>query len=358
MALLDPQTRKRLRRFRQMPRGYWSFIMLCALVGLSLLAELLINNRALVVRHQGTWHFPTYGAVEVGAAYGLSGVAAQTPVNYRHLRERFQASGTGDFVLLPPIPYGPNENLAFEGVFKPSPPSWDRRHLLGTDSTGRDILARTVYGFRTAIFFALAYLVLTYVIGISLGCLMGYLGGAFDLVVQRLVEVWSNIPFLYMVIILFSVVPSTLGTGARVGMLLGILVLFSWISMTYYMRTATYREKARDYVAAATVLGAGPGRILFHHILPNALSTVVTFVPFTLIAGISSITALDFIGFGLPPPTPSIGELLKQGTGTLTTAPWIVTTAVGALVLTLTLVTFIGESIREAFDPRKFTTYR
>jgi len=200
--------------------------------------------------------------------------------------------------------------------------------------------------------------VLTYLVGITIGCLMGYYGGVFDLIVQRLIEVWSNIPFLYMVIILFSVIPSTFSIPARIGLLLLVMVLFSWTSMTYYMRTATYREKARDYTAAATVMGAGPGRIIFHHILPNTISTIVTFMPFTVVSAITAITALDFLGFGLPPPTPSMGELLKQGTQTLTTAPWIVSSAFAALVFILILVTFIGEAVREAFDPKKFTTYQ
>ena len=230
--------------------------------------------------------------------------------------------------------------------------------VIGTDTTGRDIFARLFYGFRIAIFFSLAFMVLTYLVGITIGCLMGYYGGVFDLIVQRLIEIWSNIPFLYMVIILFSVVPSTFSIPARIGLLLVVMVLFSWTSMTYYMRTATYREKARDYTAAATVLGAGAGRIIFHHILPNTISTIVTFMPFTVVSAITAITALDFLGFGLPPPTPSMGELLKQGTQTLTTAPWIVSSAFAALVFILILVTFIGEAVREAFDPKKFTTYQ
>jgi microcin C transport system permease protein len=199
---------------------------------------------------------------------------------------------------------------------------------------------------------------LTYFVGITVGCLMGYYGGIFDLIVQRLIEIWSNIPFLYMIIILFSVIPSTFSIPARIAMLLVVMVLFSWTSMTYYMRTVTYREKTRDYTAAAIVLGAGSGRIIFHHILPNTISTIVTFMPFTVASAVTAITALDFLGFGLPPPTPSMGELLKQGTQTLTTAPWIISSAFAALVCILILVTFIGEAVREAFDPKKFTTYQ
>jgi microcin C transport system permease protein len=165
------------------------------------------------------------------------------------------------------------------------------------------------------------------------------------------------VPFIYMMIIIFSVIPSTFSITTRISILLFIMVIFSWTSMTYYMRTATYREKARDYTAAAQVIGASSPRIIFHHILPNAVSTIVTFMPFIMAGAITSITALDFLGFGLPPPTPSIGEILKQGTSRLD-APWIVTSAFVSLVFILTLVTFIGEAVREAFDPKKFTTYR
>jgi microcin C transport system permease protein len=277
-------------------------------------------------------------------------------VDYRRLAAVFE--GTGDWVLMPPIPWGPYANDTVGGVLRAQPPDFVRGHYLGTDSTGRDVLARLVYGFRTAIFFALAFTALTYLIGVTIGCAMGYFGGIFDLLFQRIIEIWSNIPFLYMVIIVFSVIPSTFAVGTRIAILLGIMVLFSWTGLTYYMRTETYKEKARDYTAAALVLGAGTARVIFRHILPNTIATMMTFVPFTVVSAITAITALDFLGWGLPPPTPSIGELLKQGTANLTTAPWIVTSAFVALVFILAVVTFIGEAVREAFDPRKFTLYR
>jgi microcin C transport system permease protein len=188
---------------------------------------------------------------------------------------------------------------------------------------------------------------------------MGYFGGWVDLAGQRAVEVWQNIPFLYMVIIVVAAVsdlPFTLPAWFKILVLLAIMVVFSWTSMTYYMRTAVYREKARDYVAAAQLLGASTPRILFNHLLPNTISTMVTFMPFTVATAIISITALDYLNFGLPKPTPSWGELLQQGVANLH-APWIVLSAFAAMVLVLTLVTFIGEGVREAFDPKKFTTY-
>lgn len=353
---LNPLTVRKLKRFREIRRGYYSAILLAALTVLSLFAEVLVNDRALIVSYEGTWHFPTYAGVKLGSAFGLSGSAAVTPVNYRALAEHFE--GTGNWVLMPPVPWGPHANDAAGGVLRAQAPDFGRAHYLGTDSTGRDVLARLVYGFRTAILFAIAFTVLTYLIGVSIGCAMGYFGGVFDLLFQRIIEIWSNIPFLYMVIIIFSVIPASFEIGTRIAILLLIMVLFSWTGLTYYMRTETYREKARDYTAAALVLGAGTGRVIFRHILPNTIATMITFVPFTVVSAITAITALDFLGWGLPPPTPSIGELLKQGTATLTTAPWIVTSAFCALVFILAVVTFIGEAVREAFDPRKFTLYR
>lgn len=353
---LNPLTVRKLKRFREIRRGYYSALLLAGLTGLSLFAELIVNDRAIFISYQGQWSFPTYADVELGAAYGLAGTDALIPVDYRALNEAF--AGTENTVLMPLVPWGPYVNDTVEGVLKAQPPDFSRGHYLGTDSTGRDVLSRLVYGFRTAIFFAIAFTGLTYLLGVSIGCAMGYFGGVFDLLFQRIIEIWSNIPFLYMVIIVFSVIPSTYAIGTRIAILLLIMVLFSWTGLTYYMRTETYKEKARDYTAAALVLGAGTARVIFRHILPNTIATMVTFVPFTVVSAITAITALDFLGWGLPPPTPSIGELLKQGTANLTTAPWIVTSAFVALVFILAVVTFIGEAIREAFDPRKFTLYR
>jgi microcin C transport system permease protein len=354
---MNPLTVKKLRRFKEIKRGYISFLILLFLSVLSLFSEIFANNRALIVHYDGETYFPVYSDVKLGNTFGYEGVLANTPVNYRDLQERFKNQDAGNWVLMPPVPFSPNENNLFEGVLKPRPPDASSQHYLGTDSTGRDITSRLIYGFRIAVFFSLAFMTLVYLIGITIGCLMGYFGGWFDLFVQRLIEIWSLVPFIYMIIIIFSVIPTSFSIATRIGILLSIMVLYSWTGMTYYMRTATYREKARDYTAAAQIIGASAPRIIFHHILPNAISTVVTFMPFTMAAAITAITALDFLGFGLPPPTPSIGEILKQGTSRLD-APWIVVSAFIALVFILTLVTFIGEAVREAFDPKKFTTYK
>jgi len=353
---LNPLTLRKLQRFRSLRRGYWSFILLFGAFFLSLCAELVVNKRALIVYYEGEYFFPSYGAQIPGDHFGL-GYSYET--NYRELKGVFHQRSEGNWLLLPPVPYDPyemdyreTESTGF------SPPSWESRHLLGTDKTERDVLARLVYGFRITFAFALGYLFLTYLLAIVAGSVLGYFGGKVDMFGLRLVEVWSNVPFLYMVIILVSVMPGWWGLTWQISSLLLIMVLFSWTGMTYYVRSAIYKEKAKDYIAAAKVIGAGSGRIILRHLLPNVISTLVTFAPFTVAAAISSITALDFLGYGLPTPTPSWGELLKQGVNNLRIAPWIVSSAAGALVLTLTLVTFVGEAIREAFDPKKFSTYQ
>ncbi|MFV8817331.1 ABC transporter permease subunit [Haliea sp. E17] len=356
MLRFNPQTLKKLRRFREIRRGYYSFLILAGLLLVSLLGELLVNNRAVVVSYQGELYFPTYGAFHPGSDFGFD---YSYETSYRELQRVLAADDDPDsWVIMPPVPYSPYENHTRSGAFKPEPPSAASKHYLGTDTTSRDILARLFYGTRIALFFAIAFLVSVYVIGISIGCAMGYFGGVFDLLFQRIIEIWSNVPFLYIVIIVFSVTPATFSIPLRIAILLTVLVLFSWTGMTYYMRTETYKEKSRDYIAAARTIGASNTRIIFRHVLPNVLATLVTFMPFTIVSAITSITALDFLGFGLPPPTPSLGELLKQGTASLRTAPWIVTSAFVTLVGLLTLVTFIGEAIRESFDPKKFTMYR
>ena len=355
MLQLNPQTRKKLTRFRKIRRGYYSFLILLFLAVILCLGELLVNSRALIVSYQGELYFPTYTDFHPGTDFGLD-YAYET--NYRELKTEFAEAGAGDWLILPLVPYNPFENHAPGGIFKPLPPDGAQRHYLGTDTTSRDILARLFYGTRIALLFSLGFMLAVYAMGVAIGCSMGYFGGVFDLLFQRLIEIWSNIPFLYMVIIVFSVIPAAYSISTRIGILLLVMVLFSWTGMTYYMRTETYKEKARDYIAAARVIGASNTRIIFRHVLPNVLSTLVTFMPFTIVAAISAITALDFLGFGLPPPTPSLGELLKQGTANLRTAPWIVMSAFGTLVALLTLVTFIGEAVRESFDPKTFSIYR
>lgn len=345
---LDPLTRRRWARFRELKRGYWSAVILGTLILFSLIAELWVSHRALIVHYNEQWYFPTYGAVIPGRTFGLN---YDHETDYRALNQSLKEQRTGNnWVLMPVVPWGPYENDLRPGEYPPLSPSFEARHLLGTDVLGRDVLARLTYGFRTAIAFAVILLIFEYFIGITVGCLMGYWGGVFDITFQRIIEVWSNIPTLYVIMIVASIVPPGFWT------LLLIMIAFSWTGMTWYMRTASYRENARDYVMAARAIGAGGPRIIFRHILPNTISTVVTFIPFSVAAGITALTALDYLGFGLPAPTPSWGELLKQGTDNLE-SEWIVISVVTAITLVLMLVTFVGEGIREAFDPRKAQRY-
>ena len=244
-----------------------------------------------------------------------------------------------------------------ELIYPPAPPSFQSRektHLLGTDSKGWDIVAQMYGGLQVILKAAFFYIVLTYGIGIVMGCLEGYYGGWFDIVSQRIAEVLSNVPFLLVVMIITSNIGLERVTLINV---LLIFCLFSWITVATYLRTSTYKEKARDYVAAARVQGAGTARVIFRHILPNAISTLVTLLPFSVAGLASLLTALDFLGFGLPERYPSWGRLLEDGTSNLN-SPWIVSSVFGMLVFVLLVITFIGEAIREAFDPKKYTTYQ
>jgi len=344
---LDPLTLKKIRRFKSIRRGYTSFLLFAFLLLLAAFAELLINNRALVVFDGEQYHFPVYGDIIPGSRFGLN---YEYETNYRELQELYRREGGDRFVVMPLVPYNAYENDLKEGSYPPFPPSFKDRHFLGTDAIGRDMVARLVYGFRISIVFSLLLLVVNFTIGISLGCLMGYAGGKFDLLFQRIIEIWSSIPFLYVIMIISSIVIPSLVV------LVLISVIFGWMGMTWYMRTATYKEKARDYVMAARALGASNRRIIFRHILPNAVSLIVTFVPFSVAGGIGSLTALDYLGFGLPAPTPSWGELLQQGTGNLQ-AIWIISSTVTALVVVMVAITFIGEAVREGFDPKLHSTY-
>ncbi len=343
---VSPLTLKQWQRFKSIKRGYYAALAMAALLAMSCAAELLVNNRALIVSYEGRLFFPTYGAFIPGTTFGL-GYDYET--NYRDLRALFAENGAG-WVLMPPVPFNAFENDLRESAYPPYPPSIATRHFLGTDTTGRDVVARLVYGFRIAIGFSMVLLLCNYLIGVAVGCAMGFWGGAFDLFFQRVIEVWSNVPFLYVIMIVASIMVPTFWT------LTFVMVLFGWMSMTWYMRTSTYKEKARDYVMAARALGASSTRIVARHILPNTVSVIVTFIPFSIASGITALTALDYLGFGLLPPTPSWGDLLSQGTDNLD-SPWIVTSVVSAMIVILLMVTYIGEAVREAFDPKRFTYY-
>ncbi|MEZ5387745.1 MAG: ABC transporter permease subunit [Prosthecobacter sp.] len=239
----------------------------------------------------------------------------------------------------------------FTVVYPPSPPSWAHRHFLGTTSMGGDVLAILFGGWQQAIIASALFVTFVFVVGVAVGGLLGYFGGALDLVGMRLIEIWSVLPFLFIVMIVSSIVSPNLL------LLVVIISLFSWMGTTIYIRTAALKEKARDYVASARLLGAGTGRIIFKHILPNSIAILVTLAPFEVSAIITSLAALDYLGFGLPPEEPSWGRLLHEGTEDFN-YPWIVSSAFFAMTSVLVLVTFVGEAVREAFDPKKFTTYK
>ncbi len=331
-------TIERWRRFRSIRRAYFSLILLSSLFGLSLFSECIAENRPIVMGYDGSTYFPLlffYSGKELGQQYG-------TEADYRALRQTADFEERG-WAVFPPVPFNPLEADLADQDPPPHPPSL--RHWLGTDSLGRDVFARLLYGFRICMLFALSLTVLSGLLGVIIGGIQGYLGGRTDIVMQRIIEVWSALPFLYVVILLGSIY------GQNFWMLLVVMSLFSWVGLSYYMRGEFFKLRGQTYVQAARASGLGSVRIFMGQILPNALTPLITILPFTLIAGISSLTALDFLGFGLPPPTPSWGELLQQGLDNLD-FPWIAISTVLALFFTLLMATFIGEGAREAFDPK------
>lgn len=366
--------RLRLRRFRRIKRGYYAFLILASTYVLSFFLPFLMSDRALLVRYDGIWYSPalrnyfsdTFGKVPFirklpicdEKAYfakdfgelNKDGNPATGLANFRRLKQQYAEHESGNFVLMPPIPYGPNESLLRELPGAP-PHGPSREHWLGTDDRARDVLVRLAYGFRVSVTFALFVTVVSYVFGTFVGCLLGYFGRWVDLIGLRLVEIWGAIPFLYMVLILADLF------GRTFFMLAGILTAFGWLGITYYIRGEFYREKAKDYVAAAIATGEGNVTVMLRHILPNALTPIITFFPFAMVIQIVSLVSLDFLGYGLPAPTPSWGEMLRQAKQNFQV--WhLVVFPLGAMFLTLQLIVFIGEAVREAFDPKALSRLR
>jgi microcin C transport system permease protein len=446
----NPVTLRRIRRFKEIRRGYFSLLILLALAGFAALDQVVVGKEALAVRYHDKWFFPAFKPTAFkGSDFGITGEGADAPVNYRKLKLQFKRDGGRGKVIMPLVPYGSTDdtlqprskslverqgiyhesgarnpffglaaryhdieegrvhlrytlrrgklsgpvdgwdaagervysaefkdgeklkesytgNGTLEGFlatesgelramkYHPAPPIPEERNWLGTTSQGYDTLAYLYGGLQVNFKAALIFLPIVYVVGITLGMLMGYLGGWFDLAMDRLIEVFSNIPFLFVVIIFASMVPEQF---KGLPIILAILILFGWMGITALMRTAAYRDKERDYIAAARVLGAGTPRIIFRHLLPNTVAIIVTLVPFTVSSLISSLTALDYLGFGLPPEYATWGRLLNDGLSNLS-APWLVSSTFFVLVGLLVLITFIGEAVREAFDPKKYSYYR
>ncbi len=337
---LDPVTRRRLTNFQANGRGYWSFRIFLALFAFTLPAELIANDRPLAVWFDGALHVPVLTAYPETAFGG----DFETEADYRDPFVKDLIHAGGGWIVWPLIAYDYrtiNYDLPSPAPSPPTAENW-----LGTDDQGRDVAARVIYAFRLSVLFGLVLTLVSSAIGIAAGAVQGYYGGWIDLLAQRALEVWGGIPVLYILIILASVVVPGFWT------LLGLLVLFSWTALVGLVRAEFLRTRNFDYVKAARALGVTDRVIMVRHVLPNAMVSTLTFLPFILNGSITTLTALDFLGFGLPPGSPSLGELLNQGRNNLQ-APWLGLTGFAVVALMLSLLTFTGEAVRDAFDPRK-----
>ncbi|TCR60855.1 ABC transporter permease [Bosea sp. BK604] len=358
---LSPINRRRLDNFKANRRGWWSLWIFLVLFVLSLGAEFIANDRPLIVRYKGEWLFPVavnYPEEKFGGFY------ANTDYRDPVIAKEIDANG---FAIWPPIRYSYNTNNRDTPTPLPAPPTWllkDEQcrpvaersggmtcrdiewNWLGTDDQGRDVVARLIYGFRISVLFGLILATISSVIGIAAGAIQGYFGGWTDLIFQRVIEIWTAIPALYLLIIVAAIITP----GFFV--LLGILLLFSWVALVGVVRAEFLRARNFEYVRAARALGLSNRKIMVKHLLPNAMVATLTFLPFILNGSITTLTSLDFLGFGLPPGSPSLGELLAQGKANLQ-APWLGLSGFLVIALMLSLLIFIGEAVRDAFDPRK-----
>ena len=327
-------------RFRRNRLGYWSLLAFCALVVLSLFAEVLSNDRPLVVRYEGQTYWPLvhdYPETTFGGDF-----ESNTDYLDPFIRERLTQGD--NWAVYAPNPYGPKTLNYFAKEPNPSKPTAD--NWLGTDDRGRDLLAQLIYGFRVSVLFALALTLVGTVLGIVTGAIQGFFGGKTDLAFQRFIEVWSSMPELYLLIIFSAIL------APSIGLLLVLLSLFGWMGLSDYVRAEFLRNRQMDYVRAARAMGLSSWQIIWRHVLPNSLTPVVTFLPFRMSAAILALTSLDFLGLGVPPGTPSLGELLSQGKNNID-AWWISLSTFAVLVGTLLLLTFMGDALRDALDPRK-----
>jgi microcin C transport system permease protein len=361
---LSPINRRRFANFRANKRGYWSFWIFLFLFTVSLFSEFVANDRPLLVVYRGEILFPIlrdYPEEKFG------GFLAQTDYRDAVIAKEIREHG---FMIWPPIRYSYKTINRQLPVPAPSPPTWmlteaqcgtavlryDKKqngtcdsiewNWLGTDDQGRDVLARLLYGFRLSILFGLTLAGVSSIVGITAGAVQGYFGGWTDLIFQRLIEIWSSLPHLYLLIIISSIITPSFFV------LLGILLLFSWVSLVHVVRAECLRTRNFEYVNAARALGLSNMRIILRHVLPNATVATLTFLPFVLNGSVTTLTALDFLGFGLPPGSPSLGELLLQGKSNLA-APWLGITGFVVIALMLSLLVFVGEAVRDAVDPRK-----
>ena len=358
LFVVSPINRRRWQNFKANRRGYWSLWIFLVLFFVSLFAEFIANDRPYLVRYQGSFYFPvfqTYFETDFGGEFKTE-VVYRDPV-VRCLIETggtqqclddpettLRNSETTGWMLWPPIRYSYDTINYDLPVPAPAPPSAE--NWIGTDNQGRDVVARIIYGFRLSVLFGLTLALVSSIVGICAGAVQGYFGGWVDLLFQRFIEIWTSIPSLYLLIIIAAVIEPNFW------ILLGILLLFSWVALVGVVRAEFLRGRNFEYISAARALGLSNARIMFKHLLPNAMVATLTFLPFILNGSITTLTSLDFLGFGLPPGSPSLGELLKQGKDNLQ-APWLGLTAFFVIATMLSLLIFIGEAVRDALDARK-----
>jgi microcin C transport system permease protein len=343
MALQDrlsPLNRRRLASFKANRRGWWSLWIFAALFVVTLFAEVIANDKPIFVLYDGKPHMPIFVAYPETAFGG----DFETEADYRDPEVARLIAEKDGFMVWPPVRFSYqtiNRNLPVPAPAPPSAENW-----LGTDDQGRDVVARLIYGFRISVLFGLTLTILSSIVGVAAGAVQGYYGGWVDLLFQRFIEIWDGLPQLYMLIILAAFVEPNFWW------LLGLLLLFQWMGLVGVVRAEFLRARNFDYVRAAKALGASDASVMFRHVLPNAMVATLTFMPFILSGSVVALTSLDFLGFGLPPGSPSLGELLAQGKANLN-APWLGLTAFFTLGIMLSLLIFIGEAVRDAFDPRK-----
>ena len=337
---ISPINQRRLLNFKSNKRAYYSTILFLGLFIISLFAEVIANDKPLLISHKGAFYTPfltTYPETAFGGDF-------ETEADYRDPFVKELIDQDGGWILWPPIPYS-YTTINYD-LKSPAPSSPDGENWLGTDDQGRDVMARVIYGYRISVAFGLILTILSSIIGVAAGAVQGYFGGLTDLIFQRFLEIWGGMPSLYILIILAALIEPTFM------ILLFLLLLFSWPSLVGVVRAEFLRSRNFDYVRAARALGVRDSVIIFKHLLPNSMVSALTFLPFVLTGSIVSLTSLDFLGLGLPPGSPSLGELLAQGKANLQ-APWLGITAFMVLSIMLTLAFFMQEGIRDAFDPRK-----
>lgn len=339
---VSPLTRRRWANFKAHKRGYWSLWIFLALYGLTLFAEVIANDKPILMSYRGEIYAPVLKAYPETTFGGV----LETEANYQDPAVRQMLKDGGGFTIWPLIPYSYRTIDYDIPVAAPAAPS--ARHWLGTDDQARDVLARIIYGFRLSVTFGLLLTLFSSIIGITAGAIQGYFGGWTDLLFQRAIEIVQSLPMLYLLIIMASFLQPGFFT------LLGVLMLVSWMTLVHVVRAEFLRARNLDYVRAARTLGLGNRTIMFRHILPNAMVATITFLPFILSSSITILTALDFLGFGMPRGSPSIGELLNQAKNNLY-APWLGIAGFAVMATMLSLLIFIGEAARDAFDPRKST---